>query len=359
MRVAFVVPGGLDRVSGGFIYDRHLIAALRARGAVVDVVPLPWLPWAAAVVAGAALWPRTARALRGYDVVIEDELGHPSVVARPRGWRANGPRVIALVHNLACRQPATRQRWARTALERAYLRGVDGVAAVCASTRADVEQLVCGAAPSVIARAGRDHLAAMEAAAVIARAPEPGPLRVLFAGTVTPAKGLHRLVDTLAELVRDGDDVTVDVAGAEDPAGVYPRALRDRVAAQGLQPRVRWHGLLRGDALWALYRRCHVLALPSDREAYPLVAIEALAFGLPVLATDQGGVRELLDFGAHAHVLPPDDRGAWRRALASFAADRATLAAASQAALARFVALGTWADAADTVLSLCDRLGVR
>ena len=350
MRLAFVVPGGLDRMSGGFIYDRHLIIALRAQGAAVDVVPLPWLPLPGALACNVLPWPRS---LRGYDVVIEDELCHPLVVGRQRQLRAGGARIVALVHNLACRQPRTRCRLARTYLEQAYLRGVDGVAAVCASTLADVEELVGRAVPRVIARAGRDHLVAVAETLVAARAAAPGPLRVLFAGSVTPAKGLHRLLQTLAELVRDGRDVTVDVAGANDAAGSYALSLRTQVTVARLQGRTRWHGLLRGEALWALYRRCHVLALPSDREAYPLVAIEALAFGLPVLATDQGGARELLDSGGHAQVLPPDERGAWTRALALFADDRAGLTAAGHSALVRFSALGTWADAAAAVLALC------
>ncbi|HEX3697529.1 MAG TPA: glycosyltransferase family 4 protein [Polyangia bacterium] len=353
MRLAFVVPGGLQRVSGGFIYDRQLIAALRARGATVDVVPLPWLPFAVALASNLVPW---SRALRGYDVVIEDELCHPAVVGRRRRARAGGAPVVALVHNLACRQLSTRHRRLRGFIERAYLRGVDGVAAVCASTLADVEQLAGCVSFGAVAPAGRDHVAAHDADAVAARAHERGPLRVLFAGTVTPAKGLHRLVDVLSALVRAGHDLSVDVAGAVDQAPSYGQMLRERVAEQRLLDRVRWHGLLHGDALWALYRRCHVLALPSAREAYPLVAIEALASGLPVLITDQGGTRELLATGPHALLLPPDDQAAWTQALISFAGDRNALAAAGQSALARFAALGTWADAADAVLALCRRL---
>ncbi|HEY2899760.1 MAG TPA: glycosyltransferase family 4 protein [Polyangia bacterium] len=353
MRLAFVVPGGLQRVSGGFIYDRHLIAALRARGATVDVVTLPWLPFGVALASNLVPW---SRAPRGYDVVIEDELCHPAVVGRRWRGRVGGAPVVALVHNLACRQPSTPHRRLRGFIERAYLRGVDGVAAVCASTLTDVEQLAGCVSFGTVAPAGRDHVAAYDAGAVAARAQEPGPLRVLFVGTVTPAKGLHRLIDVLSTLVSAGHDLTVDVAGAVDQAPTYAQMSRERLGARRLLDRVRWHGVLHGEALWSLYRRCHVLAMPSEREAYPLVAIEALAAGLPVLITDQGGARELLAAGSHALLLPPDDQAAWAQALISFACDRNALAAAGQSALGRFAALGTWTDAADAVLALCRRL---
>ncbi len=122
---------------------------------------------------------------------------------------------------------------------------------------------------------------------------------------------------------------------------------------------MRWHGLLGNRELQELYRRCHALALPSDREAYPLVTIEALAAGLAVYVTDQGGASEAIGAGPHGRCLPPDDDAVWMHALSTLARDRAALAAAGQAALARFSALGTWADAARRVLDLSRRLRAR
>ena len=102
-----------------------------------------------------------------------------------------------------------------------------------------------------------------------------------------------------------------------------------------------------------------MLAMPSDREAYPLAVVEALGFGLPVLVTDQGGAGEALGEGAQGHCLPPDDVDVWSSALAELAADRAALARAGRAALDRFAALGTWNDVASRVEALCARAAVR
>jgi glycosyltransferase involved in cell wall biosynthesis len=350
MRIAFVLLGDLDRVSGGFLYDRLLVERLRARGHTVDVVSLPWASRASAVASNLRpLPPALARA----DVVIEDELCHAAVFARNRQLRRAGVPVVALVHNLAPGASRGGHRAVGTALERRYLRTVDGLVAVCESTLRDARASLERDIPAIVAPAGRDHLPAsrLTAAAVARRARAPGPLRVLSAAAVVPGKGLHRLLETLAR----APEIELDVAGALDVDRAYARRVQAIIVRLDLGARVRLHGLLRDDALWALYARAHVLALPSDREAYPLAVVEALGFGLPVLVTERGGAREVVGDGPQGHCLAPDDVAAWASALAALAADREGLARAGRAALDRFAALGTWDDVAARVESVCAR----
>jgi glycosyltransferase involved in cell wall biosynthesis len=355
LRIAFVLLGDLDRVSGGFIYDRMLVERLRARGHVVDVVTLPWRSRTRSVTSNLrSLPPELSQA----DVVLQDELAHAAMFARNGQLRRAGIPVVALVHNLGSLEPRGRGRGVARALERRYLRTVDGIVAVSESTLRDARAELVRDVPFVVAPAGGDHLPAKrpDGAAVVKRARAAGPLRVLSSATVARAKGLHRLVEALA---RAPGDIVLDVAGALDVEPVYTRRVRSLVARRGLEDRVRLHGLLRGDALWALYAEAHVLALPSDREAYPLAVVEALGFGLAVLVTDRGGAREALGEGPQGRALPPDEPGPWADALAGFAADRAGLARAGRAALDRFGALGTWNDVASRVEALCARAAVR
>jgi hypothetical protein len=114
MRLAFVVYGSLDEISGGFIYDRALVDALRSLGHDVDVFGLPWRGYFHAV--ARSLVPGRPRRRPGapaapaqhaiYDAVIQDELIHPSVFRSnrdPGGW-LRGRSTLALVHNLRSRQ---------------------------------------------------------------------------------------------------------------------------------------------------------------------------------------------------------------------------------------------------------------
>ena len=230
--------------------------------------------------------------------------------------------------------------------------------AVSESTLRDARASLERDIPAIVAPAGRDHLPAsrLTAAAVARRARAPGPLRVLSSAAVVPGKGLHRLLEALARA--SASEIELDVAGARDVDRADTRRVQALVARLGLGARVRLHGRLRDDALWALYARAHVLALPSDREAYPLAAVEALGFGLPVLVTARGGAREVVGAGPQGHCLAPDDVAAWASALATLAADREGLARAGRAALDRFAALGTWDDVAARVESICARAAV-
>jgi glycosyltransferase involved in cell wall biosynthesis len=345
LRIAFVCYGPLARVSGGNVYDRHLVAALRDRGARVEVIELPSpRSWAAALADNAR------RALIGpgaWDVVVEDELCHPSLLRANRAFAAAGVPVVALVHNLASLQPGLRGRAARRACERAYLRGVTAVIAVCARTREDVLALA-GPRPSVIAYAGRDHVArTLGAVQVQARAAEPGPLRVLHAAVVAPHKGVDRLLRALA---RVEPPWTLEVAGALDRDEAYVRRTTALAHALGLADRVRWLGELRGAALADAYARAQVFALPSSREAFSLACLDAFAFGLPVLSTDVGGSGELVTDGVDGALLAPDDVGAWARRLTELARDRALLARAGIRALERHARQPTWNATAEAVL---------
>jgi glycosyltransferase involved in cell wall biosynthesis len=347
MNAAFVVCGRLDRVSGGFLYDRMLIAAMRAAGARVDVVELPWQRYGWALATNVLPLPA---ALTGYDVIIQDELAHPALFARNNQLRLARVPIIALVHNLASSQPRARLRPVAALIERTYLRSVDAVVAVCESTRREVEALTARPARALVAYAGRDHVSpGVDAAAVAARAVEPGPLRVLSVAAVAPHKGLLRLLDAIAAVA----DTALDVAGSLAQAPAYVRTVQARIGTLGLGSRVRLHGELGGEALAALYRRSHVMALPSDREAYPLAGLEALGFGLPALLPAAGGANELVRDGIEGRVLDAGDVPAWSAALARFAVERETLTAAGRAALVRWRAHGTWADTAARVTAFC------
>jgi glycosyltransferase involved in cell wall biosynthesis len=350
MRIAFVVYGSLDNVSGGFVYDRALVGGLRSLGHEVDVFGLPWHGWVRAV-AGDLFARRRPRPpvpaeARLYDALVQDELIHPSVVFSNRraGAWPRGRVVLALVHNLRSAQGRGPVGALEARLERRYLHGLNGAVAVCARTRDDVRALAGPALPVEVVYPGRDHVTpGVDDRAVEERARTAGPLRVLHLAAVQRHKGLHRLLDALAWLPDVA--VTLDVVGAErSPA--YALAVRAQAARLGLEGRVRFHGQRRGAELHAILRESQVLALPSDREAYSLACLEALGYGLPVLATSAGGLGEMITDGREGLLLDPHDRAGWARALRGLAEDRAALTRMGRAALARYGAHPTWRAAA-------------
>jgi glycosyltransferase involved in cell wall biosynthesis len=113
--------------------------------------------------------------------------------------------------------------------------------------------------------------------------------RLVFVGRLTVEKGIAILLDALARLGRD--DWTISVVG-DGPERATGEAL---VAARGLAQLVRFHGLLPKPEIAALLRRSDGLVLPTLFDNSPCVVLEALATGLPVLASRVGGLPELVD----------------------------------------------------------------
>lgn len=122
------------------------------------------------------------------------------------------------------------------------------------------------------------------------------PLRLLFVGRLSPQKNVARLIDAVS-LVRRPVHLTV-VGDGEQHA-----LLRRRVAELELHT-VTFAGPRHGEALVRSYADADVFVLPSDREGMPLVALEAMAAALPIVATDVPGNRELL--GTVALMVAPE-----------------------------------------------------
>ena len=143
---------------------------------------------------------------------------------------------------------------------------------------------------------------------------QPGPRpRLLFAGRLSPQKNIPLLLQALA-----GVSARFETVLAGD--GELGPALRRTTAALGLR-NVRFCGRADGPGLRALYQQADVFVLPSEREGMPLVLLEALAMGLPVVATDIPGVRDLVADGRNGFLVPPGDPAAMRAALLRVTAD--------------------------------------
>ena len=144
---------------------------------------------------------------------------------------------------------------------------------------------------------------------------------VAFAGRFGPQKAL----DVLVEAVHGVDGLTLVLAGEGDPppTGEHVRAL-------GALPRGR---------VLELFAAADAAVLASSWENFPHTVVEALAVGTPVIATDVGGVPEVVEDGVNGLLVPPGDADAFRAALTRFVGDddlRLRLAAAAAASVDRF-----------------------
>src|SRR3954451_3257204 len=147
-----------------------------------------------------------------------------------------------------------------------------------------------------------------------------GPLRVAAIGRLIPRKGVDRLIEA-AQRARDrGADVAVDLVGS----GPAEDDLRRLVARLGMDGAVRFHGFVDQSELPARYAAAGAYAFPSTDDPFGVVLLEAMAAGLPVVASPRAGATgDLVVHGANGFAIDPDDLDGWADALAQLAADEA------------------------------------
>jgi glycosyltransferase involved in cell wall biosynthesis len=147
----------------------------------------------------------------------------------------------------------------------------------------------------------------------IRRAPEPG--RTLFIGTVVPRKSVHDLVRAIGEVAtkRDGvgeqpwrERLEFRIAGPIlDPGSEVE--IQRAIDEYGLQERVKLLGPISQEQLLDEYARAQVLLMGSREETTPQVIAQAMACGLPVIASRVGGIPEMVEDGRTALLFPFGD----------------------------------------------------
>lgn len=332
MDLHFLSPGDPGERTGGHIYNRRVLQALAHQGchAQQHVLPGAWPePDGDALESARAC----LAALPDRALVVIDGLalgGMPALLET----EAERLRLVALMHlPLAAETGIERARLqARAAAETRALAACQRIIANSWFTR---EQLVLrGFAEGMIdvARPGTDP-------APLARGCGE-PVTLVSVASVTPRKGQDLLVEALVGLA--DVDWRCDIVGSLERDPAFVDAVRARIAAAGLDDRVALCGELAGEELAAAWDRADVAVLASRYEGFGMVITEAVARGLPVVATAGGAVAEALPAGAGI-LANPGDITALRAALFDVirhADRRAGLAAGARAARPE---LSTWA----------------
>jgi colanic acid/amylovoran biosynthesis glycosyltransferase len=123
--------------------------------------------------------------------------------------------------------------------------------------------------------------------------PVGDPFRIITVARLAPEKGQFVLLDAVAELHRFGMNVAVDLVGT----GPARAELEQRVASLGLSSAVTFHGSKTPVEVAALLNAADVFCLPSFAEGLPVSIMEAMATGIPVVATSINGTPELVEDG--------------------------------------------------------------
>jgi glycosyltransferase involved in cell wall biosynthesis len=346
-RFVFAVPGDLATPTGGYGYDRRMMAELRDLGWEIDLLDLGEdFPWPSEATRAAALT-RLLAVPDGRAIVIDGlALGVlPEAALQLAGRNA----LLALVHHPLALEwglsPA--QAEALRASERAALAAVKGVVVTSAATaRLVASDYGVPAERITVARPGSDP-------APLAQGSRDGVVRLLSVGAIVPRKGFDVLIPALATL---GDlPWKLTIAGDRTRDRDAAMRLDADIARHALGDRIEAPGAVAPHRLATLYAEADIFVLASRFEGYGMAYAEAVAHGLPVIGSKAGAIPEtvppeaglLVDTGdipALAHAL--------RRVIGD-AGLRQRMASAARAAAAR---LPTWRQSAEIFAQALERL---
>lgn len=328
-RLAFLLPGSLERLTGGTIFDRRIVAGLRATGWEAEVISLatgfPWPDAAELETAAAAV-----AALPDGTLVVADGLafGAMPAIARQHAQRL---RWVALVHHPLALETGLDAHQAQQLFE-SELQALACVRAVVVTSTATARALASDyGVPSRCIHIVEPGVAPAALSAGTPAGAKGQAVSLLCVASLTPRKGHVLLLDALAGL-RDRA-WSLHCVGSTTHDAATTAAVRAKIATLGLGKRVQLHGERDAAALEAAYARADAFVLASFHEGYGMALSEALAHGLPVLSTMSGAIPQTVPAGAGV-LVPPGDPMALAAALARLFDDpawRATLALGARA----------------------------
>lgn len=185
--------------------------------------------------------------------------------------------------------------------------------------------------------------------------PAAGRLRVLFLGNLIPDKGYGELIQAVESLVAEGFDTELVLAGG----GLSESARGATLSGTPVRDRIRFTGPVDAAEKTVLLGEADVLALPSyyDNEAHPLVLLEAMAAGLPVVSTRHAAIPEIVCDGTTGLLVEPRDVRALTAALRRLAEDPPLRRRMGEAGRVRYLAQFTVAHWVERMSHVFDTVG--
>jgi len=289
MKIHFIIPGELDQLTGGYIYDRKIISGLAGDGHRV-IVHNPGNDFPFPGRGSLDRCRKIFKSLEPGEPVIIDSLALGPSEAIISSLVDPSP-LIALVHLPLFMNPSFSERethYFRLLETRAWSK-MAVIIAVSLHTKQIIQE--CGVDSSKV------QVISPRAESLTRKENYPlAPRNLLCVANYTGNKGHLMLVEALFNL--KNSDWIVRCYGDKKREGGYFAKLQQTVNSKGLQNRILFKGSLPHEALPEVYLSSDLFILPSEYESFPMVLAEALMHGIPVIAAEAGGIPEVVPDGA-------------------------------------------------------------
>lgn len=302
--IAFAIPGDIDTPTGGYIYDRRIIQGLKDLGWQVDIVALgegfPYPDAATLAFAHQAL-----SAVPVHCPILIDGLAF-GVMTEIAGQLAQTHQLIALVHHPLALESGLSDVQAQ-AFKSSEMKALAYASHIIVTSPATARNLIAEfeIPPQCVSVVlpGTDKAQASPDSAH-ERGHTDDVLRLLSVGSIVPRKGFDVLLRALATLKDLPWSLTI--AGDRSRDVQASAQLDDDLDRFALHDRVQLLGAVSSAVLESLYQNADLFVLASRYEGYGMAFAEALAHGLPVVATTGGAIPETVPSTAGILVAPGD-----------------------------------------------------
>nr|WP_094019463.1 exopolysaccharide biosynthesis GT4 family glycosyltransferase EpsE [Maliponia aquimaris] len=266
---------------------------------------------------------RREAAERGLDHVHAHSCGRAALIAC-FAHLMGGPTYSLTLHGpLSDYGPGQRIKWRNASFATVITRKI----------LAEIEETLAGSLPDrVLVRPMGVDTEALKRAAPY-KPPEHGrPIRLFSCGRLNIVKGHQDLMAATRQLLDQGVDVRLEIAGEDDDGGTgYRRELEDLLKKLRLQDHVKLLGAIDANAVKAKLEEAHLFVLASWHEPLGVAYMEAMAMGVPTIGTNAGGVAELITDGSTGYLVEPKNPGQLTRTIRALVNDSDALLRLSEA----------------------------
>ncbi|MBS0123395.1 glycosyltransferase family 4 protein [Aestuariicoccus sp. KMU-90] len=260
-----------------------------------------------------------------YSLSVDERLDHIHVHSCGRAAliaafarQMGGPPYSLTLHGpLSDYGPGQRFKWRHAAFATVITRKLEG----------EVQQALAGSLPDrVIVRPMGVDTDSLRRDTPYAPPEKGRPLRIFSCGRLNIVKGHQDLMSAVRQLLDQGVDVRLEIAGEDDAGGTGYRAeLEAHLKRLHLQDHVRLLGAIDAGAVKDKLAEAHLFVLASWHEPLGVAYMEAMAMGVPVIGTEAGGVPELIEDGRTGILVPPQNPATLARTIRDLAGDPARL----------------------------------
>jgi len=344
-RLTFAYPGDLQTLTGGYLYDKRILEALASSG--WDVAPIslgegfPW-PTAQTVESAMAKLVETPNDR----LLVIDGLALGALGAQTRRLAPQHP-YIALVHHPLARESGLSTNETKRLFESEIitLKNAQGVIVTSETTaqtlmadyEVDPDQLH-------VVIPGIDRPKVQPQSTNDTTGSESRTLHLLAVGAIVPRKGFDVLVRALHAVADRRWSLTIVGDPTRSPS--TSESLNNLIASLGMGDRVTLVGSVSPDALAEHYRQADVFVLASHYEGYGMAYAEALSWGLPIIGTTGGAVKQTVPEAAGL-LVPPGELAPLIGALVRLLDEPNTRQALTQAAREHGKRLPSWQDSGE------------